>query len=178
MYKIGNRKPTNYKTLCMFRMTQRDYNDKGYHDQITYITKSENIEECLPFIKKHILVEGTKIMLDGCGIGKSNILNNIYEVDRCNHKKNLYVKPNSIIEDVNNKVHNNYVENSFRRERKKVTDKYGIKSNSNINKSNKNSVERFINESDWYVNYTNKTPNDCLLTLITQISDLWFEISI
>ena len=110
-------------------------------------------------------------MLDGCGLGHSIVLNDNYIIDRCNHKKNLYVKGNTVIEDVNNKVHNHYSENSFKTFRKAITVKYGIKANTQITTSNKKSIQLYIDESDWLVNYTNKHPNDCLFTIITQISE-------
>ena len=112
-------------------------------------------------------------MLDGCGIGRSIELHKYYEIDQCNHKKGLYVKPNSYIEDVNNKVHNHYVENSFKKIRLKISNSYGIKANSKESTSNRENLEKYIIESDWLSNYTNKKPNDYNLTFLLHISYLF-----
>jgi len=41
------RKPTNWKKNCLFRIVERYWTTKGRHKQITYITESENEKECL-----------------------------------------------------------------------------------------------------------------------------------
>ena len=172
---LDNKKPppTNYKKVCLFRIIERDYNKKGYHNQVTRMTKSENAEDCLPIIRQVVPYIGAKFMLDGCGLGKSIKLNLLYKVDQCNHSKALYLKPNSYLEDVNNKVHNHYVENSYKKIRKKITNSYGIKANNTQTSSNKANLEKYIIESDWIANYTNKTPSDCLLTCLIHASELY-----
>ena len=112
-------------------------------------------------------------MLDGCGLGKSIPLNLLYKTDQCNHSKGLYIKPNSYLEDVNNKTHNNYVENSNKEIRLKITNSFGIKANVKYSTSNKENIKKYIIESDWLNNYTNKTPTDCLLTILIHISEIY-----
>lgn len=111
-------------------------------------------------------------MLDGCGIGSSAIIQGDYIVDRCNHKQNIYVKPSSVVEDVNFKVHNNLSENSHKNSRKNITRYYGIKALGS-DKSITSNLKKYLDEEDWKANYTNRTSKDCLLMFGTFTPVLW-----
>ena len=164
---LGNRRPRNWKKNCIFRIVERDFTKKGRHKQISYITKSENVNECHPILKRHVK-KGAFIMLDGCGIGTSAVLNKRYRIDQCNHKDQMYVKPNTYLEDAHYKVHNNTSENTFKDLRKKIMLRYGLKNWKNDG-SNNAALWEYVIEDDWLNNYTNKKPNDCVLTFLDHL---------
>jgi len=161
----NQRKPTNWRKNCLFRIVERFWTEKGRHKQITYITRSENEEECLAILRKHVLDKKARILLDGCGVGRSIQIRSEYpNIDQCNHKRGLYVKPSSSLEDFASKVHDNTVENSFRHFRKQIRDKYGIKGYKGGD--NRDNLWNYIYETDWINNYTSNEARDLMKTFV------------
>ena len=167
-----HRRSKSYKKSCIFKTVERDRTYKGYHLQVSEVVKTENLEECWPILLRHVPRTGTLLMLDGCGIGNALLITDKYNVDQCNHKDNLYVKPGSELEDVNFKVTNNLSENLHKEFRKDMTVGFGIKAygSSSTNISN---LIRYCNRSDWIHNFTNKEPSDCLHQFVTHLSKFW-----
>ena len=148
-------------------MVERDFTSKGTHLQVSYITKSENVEECFPILKR-LVKKGAYIMLDGCGIGRSTKLQNYFNIDQCNHKEQMFVKPNTYLEDAHYRVHNSTSENTFKKLRQAILNKYGLKNIAN-DKTNKQALWNYVIEDDWLNNYTNKSPEDIVLTFFDHL---------
>ena len=179
----GGRINKNNKKKCLFIVVERDYNKKGRHYQVTYVVNSENTEECLPIIQLHVPF-GSRIMADGCGIGKSVFLQKNYEVRQSNHTYGIYVKPNSIVEDYALKVHDNNSETLFNNARRKITFNNGIRNIKTKNDSgeisdtdtytaNEQGLKNYCLENDYINNHTDNTPVDWTVSILQDIKQYY-----
>ena len=174
----GGRISKYHKKKCIFIIVERDYNGKGRHFQVTYVVESENIDECIPLITKHVPF-GSRIMADGCGIGKSVFLQKHYVVRQSNHTYGIYVKPNSVVEDYALKVHDNGAERYFNNTRKKIRINNGIRSvqtgddsdekSQTIFTANEQGLNNYCLENDYINNHTDNTPVDWTVSILQDI---------
>jgi len=169
----NQRKPTNWKKNCLFRVIERFWTAKGRHKQVSYVTQSENEVECLEILRRHVPDKNTRIMLDGCGVGRSIKLRSEYpRIKQCNHKRGNYVKPSSLLEDFASKVHDNTAENSFLHFRRTIRKKFGFHAGKGAEKGdNKQKLWNYIYETDWINNYTSNEVRDYMKTFVEHISE-------
>ena len=111
-------------------------------------------------------------MLDGCGVGQSEELREFWFVQQCNHNMNIYVKPNTVIQDYNFKVHDSLCEWSFKQFRKSITMRSGLVFGQN-DSNNIKALTQYAMINDLVANYTSGKANDCLYTWLSQLGKFW-----
>mmetsp|Transcript_10682 Transcript_10682/g.13290 ORF Transcript_10682/g.13290 Transcript_10682/m.13290 type:complete len:495 (-) Transcript_10682:81-1565(-) len=125
-------KITWFKGFNVFRMLERDLNMYGRHNMFTLIIKAESKHSLLQPLSKYCQI-GSKMFSDGCGIIRSQELLKIFStVKNSNHKKLQWVTPETLFLDVDNKVHNNNVENLWKFLTRLNNDKFGFISITNF----------------------------------------------
>ena len=127
---------------------------------LQFVGRTESKDEVGPLCIDHI-EHGSFIMVDGCGVGRTDELVSTFFIQRCKHYKNIYVKPCSVWEDHNFKVHDNLAENRYRDFRKAITMRNGLTHGEDCVK-NYGSLRNYAMLTDWIETYTDASPRHCM----------------
>ena len=153
------------KNCMVFRCTSKDKTLKGGR-LITsrYKKGAESLENCAPIFYKYVQMQGI-IGSDGCGVCKSNFVQENWVPMFSNHSKNKWVKYSNWRTNKDCQGGDEATENTFIRFRKWISDKKGM-SHSYVQEQ----LPSFLFEDDFYSRHTNGKANDVITTVLQQLS--------